>query len=75
MCYVRTSELLLSLIQSEGASLINLILICFYFFRFDSEQAGIMPLLDTDDMIMMKNSPDWKCVFCYVQSLYRHLNK
>ena len=34
-----------------------------------------MPLLETEDMLMMKNKPDWKCVFTYVQSLYRHLNK
>ncbi|XP_063963137.1 smoothelin-like isoform X1 [Lytechinus pictus] len=44
-------------------------------FNTAEEQADIMPLLDTDDMIMMKNNPDWKCVFTYVQSLYRHLNK
>ncbi|XP_070571569.1 smoothelin-like isoform X2 [Ptychodera flava] len=37
--------------------------------------ADICPLLDTEDMIMMGNKPDWKCVFCYVQSLYRNLNK
>ncbi|XP_038059621.1 smoothelin-like isoform X2 [Patiria miniata] len=44
---------------------------------FDSAEkhADIMPLLETDDMIMMKNKPDWKCVFTYVQSLYRHLIK
>ena len=34
-----------------------------------------MPLLETDDMLMMKNKPDWKCVFTYVQSLYRYLSK
>ncbi|XP_033627802.1 microtubule-associated protein futsch-like [Asterias rubens] len=44
---------------------------------FDTAEkyADIMPLLETDDMIMMKNKPDWKCVFTYVQSLYRHLSK
>lgn len=31
-----------------------------------------MPLLDVDDMVMMKK-PDWKCVFTYVQSLYKRL--
>jgi hypothetical protein len=30
----------------------------------------VAPLLDVDDMVKMKN-PDWKCVFTYVQSLYR----
>ena len=33
---------------------------------------GAAPLLDTDDMIAMGSKPDWKCVFTYVQSLYRH---
>ncbi|CAN7987603.1 unnamed protein product [Ixodes pacificus] len=37
-----------------------------------SEQAGIAPLLDVEDMVLMKK-PDWKCVFTYVQSLYRNL--
>ncbi|XP_070206034.1 titin homolog isoform X4 [Littorina saxatilis] len=41
---------------------------------FDTAEklADIAPLLDTDDMVKMKN-PDWKCVFTYVQSIYRHL--
>ncbi|KAL5016448.1 hypothetical protein ScPMuIL_006037, partial [Solemya velum] len=41
---------------------------------FDTAEkyADIAPLLDTDDMVRMKN-PDWKCVFTYVQSFYRHL--
>lgn len=41
-------------------------------FRVADEKAGIMPLLDVDDMVMMKK-PDWKCVFTYVQSLYKRL--
>jgi len=32
--------------------------------------AEIMPLLEVDDMVRMK-TPDWKCVFCYVQNIYR----
>ncbi|CAL1527896.1 unnamed protein product [Lymnaea stagnalis] len=36
------------------------------------KEADIAPLLDVDDMVKMKN-PDWKCVFTYVQSIYRHL--
>ncbi|XP_012941023.1 myosin light chain kinase, smooth muscle [Aplysia californica] len=36
------------------------------------QKADIAPLLDVDDMVKMKN-PDWKCVFTYVQSMYRHL--
>lgn len=35
-----------------------------------SEKAGIYPLLDVDDMVAMRK-PDWKCVFTYVQSIYR----
>ncbi|XP_071848441.1 uncharacterized protein [Apostichopus japonicus] len=44
---------------------------------FDTAEklADIYPLLETDDMIMMKNKPDWKCVFTYVQALYRGLHK
>ncbi|OXU30952.1 hypothetical protein TSAR_002790 [Trichomalopsis sarcophagae] len=34
------------------------------------EVAGIAPLLDVEDMVMMRR-PDWKCVFTYVQSIYR----
>ncbi|KAH9503916.1 hypothetical protein Btru_064137 [Bulinus truncatus] len=36
------------------------------------KEADIAPLLDVEDMVKMKN-PDWKCVFTYVQSIYRHL--
>jgi hypothetical protein len=32
--------------------------------------AAIAPLLDVEDMVVMKN-PDWKCVFTYLQSFYR----
>jgi len=39
------------------------------------EKADITPLLDVDDMIMMKNKPDWKCVLTYVQSIYRKLRE
>lgn len=41
-------------------------------FRTADEKAGIAPLLDVEDMVIMKK-PDWKCVFTYVQSLYRNL--
>jgi len=41
-------------------------------FRVADEVLGAMPLLEVDDMLMMKDRPDWKCVFTYVQSLYRH---
>ena len=37
----------------------------------DRKLADIAPLLDVEDMVRMK-SPDWKCVFTYVQSFYRH---
>lgn len=32
--------------------------------------ADICPLLDVEDMVMMK-VPDWKCVFTQIQSYYR----
>ncbi|CAJ0581126.1 unnamed protein product, partial [Mesorhabditis spiculigera] len=36
-----------------------------------AEDNGICPLLEVDDMIMMGDRPDWKCVFTYVQSFYK----
>jgi hypothetical protein len=48
--------------QQEGYGLCPL-----YLF---SEKAGIAPLLDVEDMVVMRK-PDWKCVFTYVQSVYR----
>jgi hypothetical protein len=35
-----------------------------------SKHAGIMPLLEVEDMLLMGNKPDWKCVFTYVQTFY-----
>jgi len=32
-------------------------------------------LIETDDMLYMGAKPDWKVVFTYVQSLYRHLSR
>jgi len=46
---------------------VNCIIVVFYLF---SEKAGIAPLLDVEDMVIM-HKPDWKCVFTYVQSVYR----
>ncbi|GJQ80131.1 hypothetical protein Trydic_g19411, partial [Trypoxylus dichotomus] len=39
-------------------------------FQVADEKAGIAPLLDVDDMVAISR-PDWKCVFTYVQSIYR----
>jgi hypothetical protein len=39
-------------------------------FEVAEKLGGVAPLLEVDDMVRMKN-PDWKCVFTYVQSLYR----
>ncbi|CAI5446302.1 unnamed protein product [Caenorhabditis angaria] len=36
-----------------------------------AEDNGIYPLLEVDDMIMMGDRPDWKCVFTYVQAFYK----
>ncbi|CAG5089552.1 Protein of unknown function [Cotesia congregata] len=38
--------------------------------EYEVEIAGIVPLLDVEDMVVMRK-PDWKCVFTYVQSIYR----
>lgn len=37
-----------------------------------AEDNGCAPLLDVNDMILMGDKPDWKCVFTYIQSLYKH---
>ncbi|CAF2048094.1 unnamed protein product [Rotaria magnacalcarata] len=37
-----------------------------------AEDNGCAPLLDVNDMIEMGDKPDWKCVFTYIQSLYKH---
>lgn len=34
-----------------------------------------MPLLEVEDMMIMGNKPDSKCVFTYVQSLINHLRR
>ena len=49
----------------------------FHLFAFSifRERAGIEPLIDTNDMVLMGAKPDWKVVFTYVQSLYRHLSR
>ncbi|XP_065574416.1 uncharacterized protein LOC136036241 isoform X3 [Artemia franciscana] len=41
-------------------------------FKTADERAGIAPLLDVDDMVTMRK-PDWKCVFTYIQTIYRRL--
>ncbi|XP_055080034.1 smoothelin isoform X2 [Periophthalmus magnuspinnatus] len=37
--------------------------------------AKCMPLLEVEDMMIMGNKPDSKCVFTYVQSLVNHLRR
>lgn len=42
-------------------------------FKVAEIEAGIAPLIDVEDMLLMGNKPDWKCVFCYVQSFYHKM--
>lgn len=42
-------------------------------FKVAEIEAGISPLLETEDMLLMGNRPDWKCVFTYIQSFYRKM--
>ena len=47
-----------------------------YFFLYRKtlrEKAKVYPLLETDDMLMMGNKPDWKCIYTYVQALFKGL--
>ena len=37
------------------------------------DKCDISPLLEVEDMLLMGNKPDWKCVFTYVQSFYRKM--
>jgi len=39
-------------------------------FKAAEDLADICPLLEVEDMLLFEK-PDWKCVFCYVQSFYR----
>merc|ERR1712043_143299 len=37
-----------------------------------AEKNGEIPrLLDVEDMVILGNKPDWKCVYTYIQELYR----
>jgi hypothetical protein len=37
-------------------------------FRTADERAGVPQLLDVSDMLLMGNTPDYKCVFTYLNS-------
>ncbi|KPP56784.1 smoothelin-b-like [Scleropages formosus] len=41
-------------------------------FRVAEELADCPPLLDVDDLLRMEE-PDWKCIYTYIQELYRCL--
>lgn len=45
--------------------------VCLFFRTY----ANCMPLLEVEDMMIMGNKPDSKCVFTYVQSLVNHLRR
>ncbi|KAM9810908.1 smoothelin [Neosynchiropus ocellatus] len=44
-------------------------------FSAAEKYANCMPLLEVEDMMIMGNKPDSKCVFTYVQSLVNHLRR
>ncbi|VDN59705.1 unnamed protein product [Dracunculus medinensis] len=39
--------------------------------RLNFRDHGIVPLLEVEDMLIMGDRPDWKCVFTYVQTFYK----
>jgi len=40
-------------------------------FRLAEQLADIPPLIEVDDMIAMGDRPEYRCVFTYVQEIYR----
>jgi len=36
-----------------------------------AEDQDVAPLLEVEDMLLMGDKPDWKCVFTYVQTIYK----
>jgi len=36
-----------------------------------AEDLDVAPLLEVEDMLLMGDKPDWKCVFTYVQTIYK----
>ncbi|KRX78489.1 Smoothelin-like protein 2, partial [Trichinella sp. T6] len=42
-------------------------------FQVAEKYGGIVPLLEVEDMLLMGDHPDYKCIFTYVQSFYRQL--
>ncbi|KAJ4941476.1 hypothetical protein JOQ06_011355 [Pogonophryne albipinna] len=48
---------------------------CFTKLQTKRTYANCMPLLEVEDMMIMGNKPDSKCVFTYVQSLVNHLRR
>ncbi|XP_059843968.1 smoothelin isoform X3 [Hypanus sabinus] len=44
-------------------------------FTMAEQVASCDPLIDVEDMMIMRKRPDPKCVFTYVQSLYNHLRR
>lgn len=43
-------------------------------FKTIEEKIDVPPLIAVSDMLAMKDKPDWKCVFTYIQSVYRKLH-
>ncbi len=39
--------------------------------RFLCRDQDVAPLLEVEDMLLMGDKPDWKCVFTYVQTIYK----
>lgn len=59
------------LLRSFSSFSYRLSLLCLFLRTY----ANCMPLLEVEDMMIMGNKPDSKCVFTYVQSLVNHLRR
>ncbi|KAI2804339.1 hypothetical protein RDWZM_007778 [Blomia tropicalis] len=43
-------------------------------FKTIEEKIEVPPMISVDDMLAMKDKPDWKCLFTYLQAVYRKLH-
>ncbi|KAI7688347.1 Smoothelin [Sarcoptes scabiei] len=43
-------------------------------FNTIQDKIDVPPMIEVNDMLAMKDKPDWKCIFTYLQAVYRKLH-